>query len=226
MQKFDYELVTIERSLKRNEFATRRLSALEGGLSVVSDLLVKLDAAVVPAANKDGLSDNERKALQIEPDPIISTIGHLARTTIFKGEFLLQAFTGGQLGAVEVSPPEDAAADARPEYLGIAALQSGGRLNLTTGDLTLAQEVVRNAADAIAGSRASVGREMKRLESQADVLQVQYENIAGARSAIADTDYAREVGILARAQVVQKAGLFAVMAARDISARQALALLG
>lgn len=232
VQNFAAEQSVLERKIASLDFRSLRLSALEGGLSVVSDLMVELQSLVVTAGNRDGLTRSEREGLQIEADSILQTLTHLKQTTTFKGEFLLQGAFNGQTGGVQVVAPQpstDPDSPAGPPVLqtiGIDGLRRGGRFNLIDGDLENAQKVVDSAVDTIVGNRAAAGAAMKQIDSERDVLAVQLENITASRSAIEDTDYAREVGSLVRSQIMQQAAIFAVMTARNISKQNALALLG
>jgi len=68
---------------KQIEGITRRqyqYGATEGGLSVISDLLISLNAVVVRAADRSTLSSAELEGLQIEANSLIQTIDYLAGT--------------------------------------------------------------------------------------------------------------------------------------------------
>lgn len=229
-EKLGAEHAMLEKQLTAMELRSKRLSALDGGLSVVSDLLVELQFLVTKSANTGGLSESERKANQVEADSILKTLDHLQITTVFDGEQILAGVINN-LGGVWTEEPPEPGEDGSTgpsgwKLLGIDAIRDGGKFNLINGDLEKAQEAVTGAIKAIAGRRAAAGAVMREIEVEQRAIGVQLENIAGARSAIMDTDYAREVGSLVRSQVLQQAAVFAVMTARKISAQNALALLG
>lgn len=220
------EQVVLEKRLASLEFRGRRLSALDGGLSVVSDLLVDLQSTVTLAANTGGVTKSEREGYQTEVDSILKTLDHLQNTYTFNHEYLLRGALGSQTGAVWVENSDPEKKDAGPQLVGLEGLRRGGAFDMLSGDMEKAQEVVKGAVDAIASRRAATGGLMRSIEAEQGTVAVQLENVAGAKSQILDTDYAAEVGTLVRAQVLQKAAMFAVMTARQISAQNALALLG
>jgi len=220
-EKLSAEQVVLERRLQGLELRGHRMAALDGALGVVSELLIDLQGTVVAAANTGGLTEGEREAYQLEADSILQTLDHLKNTTVYNGEYLLRGANDGQTGAVQVEREGGETASA-----GLNELRRGGRFDALSGDPELAQQVVRGAIEEIALQRAAAGNVARDLESQQRSLAVELENVAGAKSAIVDTDYAAEVGNLVRSQVLQKAAVFAVMTARNISAQSALALLG
>lgn len=194
---------------------------------MVSDLLIDLQSTVTLAANTGGTTKEEREGYQVEVDSILQTLDHLQNTYTFNHEYLLRGMLGGQSGAVWVE--DSGSEDKHPgggQLVGLEGLRRGGMFDLLSGDMEKAQQVVEGAVDAISSRRAATGNVMRDIDSEQQTVSVQLENVAGAKSAILDTDYAAEVGTLVRAQVLQKAAMFAVMAARQISAQNALALLG
>jgi flagellin len=64
--------------------------------------------------------------------------------------------------------------------------------------------------------RASLGAQMSRMEKTIDNLQVSAENLTASRSRIIDADYAQETAALARAQVLQQAGMAMVAQANQL----------
>ncbi len=226
VEKLNGEQVVLEKKLASLEFRGRRLSALDGGMSVVSDLLIDLQSTVTLASNTGGITKGEREGYQVEVDSILQTLDHLQNNYTFNHEYLLRGVLGGQSGAVWVENADPEKKEDGPQLVGLAGLRRGGALDMLSGDMEKAQEVVKGAIDSISSQRAAAGGLMRGIEAEQGTVAVQLENVAGAKSQILDTDYAAEVGTLVRAQVLQKAAIFAVMTARNISAQNALALLG
>lgn len=207
------------RRLARIDTDSHRYAAVDGALSVVSDQLIELQSAVVTAANTGGLSDNERKARQLDADSIIDTLAHLASTTVFNGEQILSGYLGaGSRMIVDGNTAVDTAAT-------LNTLKSGGVNNLLTGNLEDAQKVVDNFVNAFAFTRASVGNMQKSLDSERNELLNRNENLSAAISQITDTDYATEISQMVRSQALSEAATFAVQAARDLQAQTVLALI-
>jgi flagellin len=80
------------------------------------------------------------------------------------------------------------------------------------------------ALDTLSTQRAVFGGMQSRLNRALDYTDVYQENIAAAKSKIADTDYATEVGKLAEAEILTHAGT-AVLAQSNVTAQLALKLL-
>jgi flagellin-like hook-associated protein FlgL len=190
--------------IEANTQAGYRYSAIDGGLSVVSEMLNDLKGYVVTNANSAGLSDTEKKANQDEVDSIVDTLGQMSNTLTFKGELILQPYlSGGQLNA----------------------LKSGGALNIVSGDLQGAQDAINSFTDSMSRTQAALGAQQKGLQDENNALATQNENLSAAISQIVDTDYASEVGSLVRSQALAEAATFAVQTARSLQAETVLALL-
>ncbi|MGD9690742.1 MAG: flagellin [Phycisphaerales bacterium] len=190
------------------------LGARDGAQSVLSDLLIELQGLVVTGANRDALSDAERRGLQIEVDSILQTIDHLSNTSRFKSEQILQGFSTSSLGRGTLTRE---AGDGEPETIAfsLADLARGGKLNLIDGDTEAAQRAVTSAAGTISGSRAAIGARGQAVDAEIRAARKQLEETSKARSQIEDTDYARETAELVRNQVLQSAALFATELASE-----------
>ena len=164
------------------------LAATEGAYSVVSDMLVELQALVVEAANEGGTTHNERKAIQQQIDGILNGFEYIKDTAIFNGEYLLDGL------AAEV-------------FDSLGALHSGGSQSALLGDLEAAQQQVERGVNSIATHRAKIGAQMRQNESQLRVKAVEVENLAAAESLIRDADYAVEVANLIREQLLSDLSL-------------------
>jgi flagellin len=69
--------------------ANNIIGTAEGALSEVSNLLVSLQGLVGDAANKAGLSQDEKDADQLQVDSILSTINRISNSASFEGVKLL-----------------------------------------------------------------------------------------------------------------------------------------
>src|SRR5207244_1756666 len=65
------------------------IGTAEGSLGEVSNLLVSLQGLVGDAANKAGLSQDEKDADQLQVDSILSTINRISNSSSFEGVKLL-----------------------------------------------------------------------------------------------------------------------------------------
>jgi flagellin len=132
-----------------------------------------------------------------------SDIGALARAT----STVLDISTVGTRGA----------SASATNYFSYAAVAMG------TGALG-AVEVLDFALAQVNTARSTFGAVQNRFDAVISNLNISIENQAAARSRIVDTDYARETASLARAQVLQQAGV-AMLSQANAAPNQVLSLL-
>ncbi|HEX7636173.1 MAG TPA: flagellin [Noviherbaspirillum sp.] len=111
---------------------------------------------------------------------------------------------------------------------GNGSIQTSGSLTgqnvLTVNAAKAMIASVDSALRAVSQQRSTLGATQNRLAAAIDSITASSENLAATRSRIQDTDFAMEVTILTRAQILQKAGA-AVMAQANAVPQAALLLL-
>ncbi|MDX2116516.1 MAG: flagellin [Planctomycetota bacterium] len=198
-------IAAIEGELKGRELSQFRLSARAGAEQAIADLLAELEPLAVAAANRGATSREELEGLQLEVDGIVAGIQHVLGTTRFGGELL---FT-----------------DSAASRYGLDEIVSGGRFNLIDGEAG-AQDIIRNASASATRSLASIGAEQRYAhESTVDVLSAELIEVSAARSFIRDTDFAKEVSEMVRAQALKEAATVSLLISRDHSRSLILSLL-
>jgi flagellin len=143
--------------------------------------------------------------------------------------------SGVSTGSLEFSSAEQfRVSGGQVDYIGLAGDQIVGVDSLasisTVNVLTRAEAnntitIVDRALEQLSGDRSSYGALLNRLESTANNLSNISENASQARSRIQDTDFAAESASLARAQVLQQAGV-SILAQANQSPQLATQLLG
>lgn len=189
----------------RIAFEQSYLGALDGAKSVVGDLLIDLKGIVIAGANKGGLTDEERDAMQIDADSILSTINALSNTSEFNGQKLLAGLT--------------------TESLNLSGLFSGGKYRIKGDSLEDAAKLVDSAISRINSERGAAGNRAKELESEDRTLAIELEAITGVRSSIEDADYAVETAGLVRSQMLAQAATFVTQFSRNLKAQTMMTLL-
>lgn len=189
----------------RIAFEQSYLGAQDGAKSVVGDLLIDLKGIVLAGANRGGLTDEERDAMQIEADSILHTINGLSNTSEFNGQKLLAGLT--------------------TDSLDLSGLFSGGKYALSGDELEDAATRVDAALERINTERSAAGNRAKQLESEDRTLATELEAITGIRSSIEDTDYAVETSALVRSQMLAQAATFVTLFSRDMKAQTMMTLL-
>lgn len=220
-ERLEAQTIALGRTIDRLEIDNARLAAKEGALSVLSDMATELEGLTVAAANRGALSDAERDALQLEADSLLEGMRHVVNTSTFAGEKLLD------LDVDDLGGLSTLVGDAGQETLTqtLADLGSGGSLNLVDGDLTMAQRVASKAAGELALSRGAIGNRMLENESRIRSSLAELEGTSLALSEIRDTDYYAEISELTRAQIMEQAGIQAILIGQQ-SRQNVLALLG
>ncbi|MCA9310429.1 MAG: flagellin [Phycisphaerales bacterium] len=248
-ERLDSRKQALHKLISDTEFASHALSAREGALQSVDDLLIDLQGLIVSAANKGALGENERTALQEEAASIISGIEHIVASSTFNGRHTLAdtqvvSIGGGNqvLGAIDVSTLGAEISDDFEELddaPGIRIARGNGHLNtvglldiragvlnLFDGDLETALRVVDRARTRVTGLRAQTGALQRYgIDSSLAGLRNELENTAAAQSQIEDADFAAEASNLVRTDVLAQATTAVILASRA-SAANTLALLG
>jgi flagellin len=229
-------LATIHKRIDTIDFQEHYLGAREGAESVMSDLLVQLKGDVTMAANKSGLTDGEKQALQEDATSVLKTIDYLAQSTTFNGQQILTGTNTNTLGTGVVQRPHDPPhidpndpnqppPSRDGEFYSILDLAHGGKLNLVDGDIESAAKVVDAAVTSMSTNRAAIGTQLNSMQSEKQGLMVEMENTEAARSQIEDTDYAEETSKLVRAEVLREASLYVMQLAGKQQSQTVLSLL-
>ena len=128
-----------------------------------------------------------------------------------------------RLGVQNIDDPDNAGSLLRASLKDIG---SGRALNVVDGDLLSAQKVVNSAVTQVASLRGRLGAFQKNvIGSSINSLNVAFENIAAAESAIRDTDFAEATSALTRNQILQQSAQQALAIANN-SPSSVLQLLG
>jgi flagellin len=188
----------------------------EGGLSEVSNILVRLRELGVQAAS-DTVGENERGFLNNEAQQLIQEADRIAKTTQFGSTKLLDG-SGGTL-EFHVGPQGDSNniisfdfdSDATVDSLGISSVNVTGK-----EDAREALDTVDEALLKVGAMRANFGAMQSRLESTVSNLDVSYENLSAANSRIRDTDVAKETSEMASANILQSTAVSVLAQANQL----------
>lgn len=179
----------------------------EGSLNEQNNILVRMRELAINSAS-DTIGDQEREFINKEFELLISEFDRIAKVSRFGSKQLLTG--SGEDFSFQVGPYKGSEnvinfkldADTQSDSAGIAGLNI-----LDQGD---AQDAIENIDDAVlkvAGVRSELGAIQSRFQFAADNLDVQGQSLDEARSLIADVDVAEATSKLARAQILQEAGI-------------------
>lgn len=197
----------------------------EGGLSEVSNLLIRLRELGVQSAS-DTIGNKERAYLQLESGSIVEEIDRISKTTKFGDKNLLDGtnstleFQVGTTAGKENIVTYKTDGNATISELGI----DGANISEKDGARDLLS-AVDGALEKVSKMRAGFGAMQSRLESTVTGLDVRSENLSAARSRISDADVAKESSELASSSMLQQASL-SVLAQANQQPMVAMKLIG
>ena len=100
------EKESISAAIGNAERAEQVMNIAEGGLQEVNALLLEVQSLVGQSANDAGISEDEKKANQLEIDSIVQTIDRISATTSFQGTKLLNGNYDFQVSGQDASVEE------------------------------------------------------------------------------------------------------------------------
>lgn len=208
----------------------------DGAISSITNVLSRLAELAEQSAN--GVYGNDqRSAIQLEFNALMSEVERIAHTTKFNG---LNLLSGGsqvtfQVGfdGTSISQVTYSGVQATLEAMGLAnagssipAFSIQGSTSLESQSAArLALDAINAAISSVTRSRGTLGAAESRLDLSIRNLQIARENFKGAESRIRDADIAEESAELTRLTILQQAGT-AILAQANQQPSLALQLLG
>jgi flagellin len=199
----------------------------EGGLSEIGNILTRLRELSIQASS-DTIGDRERGFIDKEYQSLKAEIDRIANVTNFNGTPLLNGEANKdnlefQVGArnndadrIQFSVKDY---DVRVDRLGISGINAE-----SIGSARDSIDKLDEAIASVTGARAGLGAMQNKLVSTTNTLAIAKENLANARSRIADADIAEEATMMAQKQILRQAGV-SVLAQANSAPQMALKLL-
>jgi flagellin len=184
------------------------IQTAEGGLSEISNIIIRLRELSVQAAS-DTVGDTERGFTDIEYQNLKDEIDRIAKSAEFNGIKTLDG-TSGVL-EFQVGIKNDPMLD-RLRYDGVQANATIVALGLQAESVATkqgAQVSLKKLDDALVqvnGVRANFGAIQNRLTSTINNLGISDENLSAAKSRIRDVDVAAETADMAKNNILVQAG--------------------
>lgn len=198
------QIGSLEQEIKNTDLSINMYQTASHGIMQLQDDLVQLRSLAVAAANEGYNDEATSQAYQTAAMNLVNAYNHGIETAQFGSQKLLDGSEGSvadvdQLTAIDLS--SSAAAETSIEKID-AAINTLGQQQ---GDI---------------GAKVTYD-----LESTRNSLAVSLQNLTAAESTIRDTDYAQEVSLFIRNQLLMSSGTTALMHANQ-SAQGVLGLLG
>jgi len=197
----------------------------EGGMNEVSNILIRLRELGVQAAS-DTIGDTERGFVNKEYQSLKAEVDRIAGSTNFNGTQLLSGdgkdltfHVGAFAGEENKIHYDTGSTNMKTDALGISGL------NVLSKDAAAdSLSSIDQAITKLNENRSGLGALQNRLHSTSNSLGVSVENMAEAKSRIADTDIAAETSVLMKNNILQNAGI-AVLSQANSQPQAAMKLL-
>lgn len=199
----------------------------EGGVNEVSNILVRLRELAIQASS-DTVGDRERSFINREYESLLSEVDRIANVTTFNGTPLLNGQAEKESLEIQVGIRNHHndrisfnanEADVRAEALGLDGLNT-----ISIDDARESIDKIDEALSRVNGARAGLGAMQNKLHSTVNNIGIAKENLAHARSRIADADVAEETSKLVKDNILQSAGISVLAQANQVP-QSALRLL-
>lgn len=219
----------LKQASRNGQDAISLLNVADGALSETHAILHRLREIAVYSATGT-LTAEERDALQIEFDELVTAIDDIGTNTNFNTIALLDGSKGEaspliiQIGANGGQTTPISLGDMRGGALGLYD-QDGKILSVSTPEeADQAISVVDEAINSVSSQRSYIGAKTRRLEHTINNLENTALNLSASESRIRDADIALEALKLVQAQIRMQAAL-AMMAQANLAQQQVLQLL-
>lgn len=216
------------RQAKRNaNDAISLIQAAEGGLSEISNIIIRLREVAVQAAS-DTIGKTERGFSDLEFQQLKEEIDRISQSAEFNGIKLLNG-SGGTL-EFQIGIHNDPVLD-RLRYDGTKANTTLGFLGLSAESVStkegaqLALAKIDDSLVQVNGIRAELGAIQNRLSSVVNTLATSDESLSAAKSRIRDVDIASETADLTRNRILMEAGT-SILGQANQAPQTALKLIG
>lgn len=216
------------------------LTLAQGDLSAINDQLERIKELATEYSN-DTLTTEQKTAIKAEAQQRVDEINRIVEESKFNDVKLLDGSKEGvrfQIGAY--SDPATNAINVNGVFLDASTGETGIKLFGSGADefadieaafkdsSTAAKfiDIVQASADTVTERIATAGVYSSRLESIADRLLTQNENLASAYSSVMDTDISSETANYVKQQILQQTASAMLIQANQASGIIALKLIG
>ena len=205
------------------------IQTAEAALDTTTNILTRLKELATQAANGT-LQDADRTLINNEATQLTAEIDRNAAAAKFNGVSLLAATADitFQVGTNNTAAESQITVKFTELKASMADIGDAGALTVDLSSQANAQTALDNldkAIDKVSGFRSTLGAAGNRFQAAVENIQTFSESLSAANSRIRDVDVAEESANLARANVLQQAGI-SVLAQANQSPQMALKLLG
>lgn len=217
-EKLRAALADLEAESKSLQRADSVIATADAGIGEISGLLNRAESLTIANANTAGLSEEERRANQMEIDSILRAVDRISDSTEFNGSELLDgsatvSAAGDEITIDSVRTSTIGEVTIDGEDYTLADVKSGGALDTVDGDISGAQQAIDAARTDVATLRGRLGAFSRNtIGTRVRTVSTSIENLAAAESVVRDTNFAREIANLARLEILFDAAVLTVNA--------------
>lgn len=230
--RFDTQIRGLDVAQRNANDAISMTQTAEGGLDETVSNLQRIRELAVQSANGSN-TDDDRGLLQAEVKQRLGEITRISEETQFNGQNVLDSTMGAgvsfQVGAnagqvIKVDFDQDMSASGLT-VSGVSGVANVGEIDISSATgASAALEAVDKALGTVNSFRSDLGAVQNRFESTINNLATNIENLSASNSRILDADFASETAKMAKANVLQQAGI-SVLAQANARPNQVLSLL-
>lgn len=230
--RFDTQIRGLDVAQRNANDAISMTQTAEGGLDEAVSNLQRIRELAVQSANGSN-TDDDRALLQAEVKQRLGEITRISEQTQFNGQQVLDGSMGSgvsfQVGAnagevIKVDFDQDMSASGLT-VSGVSGVTNVSEIDISTATgASAAMEAIDQALGTVNSFRSDLGAVQNRFESTINNLATNIENLSASNSRILDADFAAETAKMAKANVLQQAGI-SVLAQANARPNQVLSLL-
>lgn len=221
------DVAVLQQGVRNTQDGISMVQTMEGAMATINDSLVRMKQLAEQAAT-GVYSSAQRDIMNSEFEEMAAEIDRIAQATVFNSVTLLDSASSDvtvHFGQRADGTDDSITVDYQNMRIGSGLGIDSDSIDITsTTSASTALTAVTAAITTYADARAAFGYKMNRMESTAQVLGIQAENLAVAESRISDVDVATEMTELTKNQVLAQAGI-AMLAQANALPQMALTLL-
>lgn len=226
-EKMRGQIRSLNQDMRNANDGISMIQTAEGAMNEMGNILIRFRELSIQGAS-DTISDTERGFIDQEVQQLRQEVDRITSSTEYNGTKLLN----GEAGQLEVqigtrnNPEEDrfvfdaAATNVTADSLGISDITLATKED-AQGNL----EKIDDAMKTLTSNRANLGALQNRLTSSINNMQIYTENLAAAKSRIADVDIASETADLTKNNILTSANV-SVLSQANNNSMMALKLVG
>ena len=205
--KLEAEIAAIEQASKNVSNGQSLLSTAEGGLSNISDLLLRARELAVQSADAS-LSATDRQLVNKECSSIVEEVTRVADTTEFNGKKLLNG--GLSSSAIDQTDIQAGPSGSSSDKINLNVIEGATASQLGIGDTDVATAnnaqnaitAIDAAIDKLSITQAEVGATQNRLSTSTAGSLNTARSLTAAKSTVKDLDISSEISKFRQNQVI------------------------